>query len=196
METAPSSKLRIENIPGVCTDDDVIGWALVDHNPDVPDCLFEKDGNGIHQGIAFVTFSSVEQAVVIKNKLDGTEVFGQEIRVDFVAETERETAEKPPSVAEHGEAKELPSKTQKPNEGNQGGTSGAAGPSLLDKRMEEIRSNLDAGKTLSEEDTRLTKEQLDAKAKEVEIALKVQQDAGERYDLGEGDDNVEEPIVE
>ena len=39
-------------------------------------------------------FSSVEQAVAIKNKLDGTEVFGQEIRVDFVTEAEWGTAEK------------------------------------------------------------------------------------------------------
>lgn len=43
-----------------------------------------------------MTFLSVEQAVVIKNKLGGTEVFGQKIRVEFGAQTEWGTVEKPP----------------------------------------------------------------------------------------------------
>lgn len=90
VKTAPSSKLRIENIPGVCANDDVIGWVLDGHSPDVSGCLSEKDRNGIQMGIVFVTFSSVKQALAINNQLDGTEVFGQEIGEDFTAESERD----------------------------------------------------------------------------------------------------------
>ena len=112
---------------------------------EVPLCYLDKGDDGMKQGTAFVTFSSVETAVLAKDALEGVEVAERNIRIDFVEEVpNRNAGKRPPPAAEHGDAKVPPSKRQRPNEGNQGGTPGAAGPSL-EELMDKLDKNRKAG---------------------------------------------------
>lgn len=87
VKIAPSSNLRIDNIPEECTDEDLLKH-FEDHNWRVTDCVIPKEKSSVNKGIGVVSFAAVDEAVAAKRARDSAEVFREKIRIDFVVEAE------------------------------------------------------------------------------------------------------------
>lgn len=82
----PSLKLFIGNISDDCTEEHL--REAFGAQGEITDCYIPQD-NGMNKGIAFLSFSSVEEAIAAKDALDGTEIAGDNIRLDFAEVRER-----------------------------------------------------------------------------------------------------------
>ena len=93
----PSLKLFIGGISTECTDDDLRD-AFSAHG-EVTGAFIPKDENGQNKGIAFVSFSSIYEALAAKDTLSGTELAGETIRIDFAQVKDRapKAANNPPA---------------------------------------------------------------------------------------------------
>ena len=85
----PSLKLFIGNISDDCTEEHL--REAFDAHGEITGCYIPHD-NGMNKGIAFLSFSCVEEAIAAKDALDGTEIAGDNIRLDFAEVRQRPSA--------------------------------------------------------------------------------------------------------
>lgn len=83
----PSLKLFLGKISKECSEDHL--REIFGAYGEITDCFLPQDGNDGNKGIAFLSFSSVDEAMAAKDALDGTEVAGDNIRIDFAEIKER-----------------------------------------------------------------------------------------------------------
>lgn len=77
----PSKKLRIRFVS------EDLHWAFDEFGKvKVTDCHIPKIAKGMKKGLAFFAFSTVEEAKTANKAMDGLEVKGKKIRVQFVRE--------------------------------------------------------------------------------------------------------------
>lgn len=83
----PSQKLFLGNISLECSEDHLL--EAFGAYGEITDCFLPQDENGSNKGIAFLSFSSVDEATAAMEALDGVEVAGHNIRIDFAENKER-----------------------------------------------------------------------------------------------------------
>ncbi|OQA03653.1 MAG: RNA recognition motif [bacterium ADurb.Bin400] len=87
-EAAPSDKLFVGGLAWAATDDDLQG-AFEPYGEIVEAVVIRYPDTGRSKGYGFVQFTSVEQAEKAKEELDGKEIVGRAVKVNFAHKKER-----------------------------------------------------------------------------------------------------------